>query len=203
MKRAQMTRSGDIVDVCVYCGSGTGRNPVYAQAAHTLGVTLAHAGMNLVYGGGSQGLMGLVARAARSEGAKVTGIIPRNLMARERPDSDLDELIITEDLHERKMAMFDRSDAFVALPGGLGTLEELVEQLTWGQLNLHTKPTIIVNVNDYWRPLLALFDQMRRQNFIRKGLKPHFEVVSEASDVVPLLRGIRAGQAMPEMDKFV
>jgi uncharacterized protein (TIGR00730 family) len=198
-----MSRSGKIINVCVYCGSGTGRNPVYAQAAQTLGVSLASAGMNLIYGGGSHGLMGLVARAAKSAGGKVTGIIPRDLMARERPDVTLHELIITDNLHQRKMAMFDRADAFVALPGGIGTLEELVEQLTWGQLDLHTKPTVIVNVNDYWRPLLVLLEQMRSQRFIRQGLTPRFEVVSEAADVVPLLRGVPTGYAVPEMDKFV
>ncbi len=189
--------------ICVYCGSGSGKNPRYAAAARTLGKAMAQADIRLIYGGGGNGLMGEVARSVMEHGGAVTGIIPESLVAVEKPFADLNELIVTKDLHERKMLMFTRSDAFIALPGGIGTLEELVEQLTWVQLGHHRKPVVIVNVDDYWRPFLRLLDEMRAQAFIRDGLDPAYYLIDEAEDVVPVLRGERQSDDTGELGRKV
>jgi len=170
--------------LCVYCGSGSGRNPAYVEAARTLGKSMAAAGIGLVYGGGSLGLMGEVARSVLESGGHVTGIIPEFLANRERMLTDVNELIVTADMHERKMTMFARSSGFVALPGGLGTLEELAEISTWAQLGQHAKPIILCNVQGYWDPLVTLLDHMKAERFIREGLEFNLDVVSTASDVV-------------------
>jgi uncharacterized protein (TIGR00730 family) len=172
-------------NLCVYCGSGPGRNPAYLEAARQLGQALAEDGIGLVYGGGSLGLMGEVARATLAAGGHVTGIIPEFLVTRERMLSDVNELIVTANMHERKMTMFERSDGFVALPGGIGTLEELVEITTWAQLDRHNKPIILCNINSYWDPLVTLFNHMRDENFIRPELEFKMDVVKTAADVVP------------------
>ena len=150
-----------IKTVCVYCGSGPGTNPRFVEAAITLGKTFAENGVRLVYGGGSLGLMGAVAKSMLDHGGTVTGIIPEFLTARENALARVQEMIVTPDMHERKRLMFERSDAFVALPGGIGTLEELVEQLTWQQLGRHTKPVLLANIDGFWEPLLALLAHMR------------------------------------------
>src|SRR6201985_2452496 len=155
--------------VCVYCGSGAGNNPRFIEAASAFGKLLAENGIRLVYGGGSIGLMGAGATGGLGHGAIVTGIIPECLNTRERMLSRVQELIITPDMHERKRLMFERSDAFVALPGGIGTLEELVEQLTWKQLGRHAKPVLLANIDGFWEPLLALLAHMRTTQFIRTG----------------------------------
>ncbi|MEM1161256.1 MAG: TIGR00730 family Rossman fold protein [Pseudomonadota bacterium] len=142
--------------VCLYCGSRPGDDPEFTQAAKSLGRELAARGHRLVYGAGDVGLMGEAARAAQESGGAVTGVIPQHLVDMEVGKSDLDEYIVTENMHERKMAMFNRADAVVALPGGPGTLDELIEVLTWRQLRLHAKPLIVINTNGYWNPLLAL-----------------------------------------------
>lgn len=170
---------------CVYCGSGGGRNPIYLEAARTLGRSLAESGTGLVYGGGSLGLMGEVARSVLDHGGQVTGIIPAFLTAKEKMLTDVQELVVTEDMHQRKMLMFQKSDAFVALPGGIGTLEELVEQLTWSQLGRHKKPIILANIGDFWRPFLTLLEHMKQETFIRNGLEVSFIVVDDAAKVVP------------------
>src|SRR6056297_150145 len=157
--------------VCVYCGSGPGTNPLYVDAARKIGEGIAGAGMELIYGGGSLGLMGETARATLANGGRVTGIIPSFLSEKERMLRDVDELIVVDDMHQRKMLMFDRADAFVALPGGIGTLEELVEQLTWSQLGQHGKPIVIANIAQFWSPFLALLEHMRSEQFIRAGLE--------------------------------
>ena len=172
-------------NICVYCGSGPGTDPCYVEAARTLGTGLAQAGIGLVYGGGGLGLMGETARATLEAGGRVTGIIPNFLSEKERMLKDVDELVVVEDMHQRKMMMFERASGFVALPGGIGTLEELVEIATWAQLARHNKPIIIANIKDYWRPLLNLIDHMREEKFIREGLEVHFEVVDRAEDIVP------------------
>ncbi len=176
-----------IQGVCVYCGSGKGLNPAYAVAARKLGKALADHNLRLVYGGGSLGLMGEVARATLGGGGKVTGIIPDFLGAREMMLKDVDELIVVESMHVRKQLMFDRADAFVALPGGIGTLEELVEQLTWSQLGRHTKPIVIANIEGFWDPFLKLLEHMKGDTFIRSGLDVHFNVVDRIEDVVPAI----------------
>lgn len=174
--------------VCVYCGSGFGKNPAFREAAETLGTTLARAGMALVYGGGDVGLMGTVARAVLEGGGHVTGIIPDFLQARENMLEAVHETVVVPDMHTRKRLMFERSDAFVTLPGGIGTLEELVEQLTWAQLGRHKKPVVLVSVDGFWEPLLGLFDHMRSHGFIRDGLDLSYLVAPEAGAVVPLLQ---------------
>lgn len=174
--------------VCVYCGSGFGGDPAFREAAETLGTAIAQAGMGLVYGGGDVGLMGAVARAALSAGGHVTGIIPDFLQAREHMLDAVQETVVVPDMHTRKRLMFERSDAFVTLPGGIGTLEELVEQLTWAQLGRHRKPVVLVSVADFWAPLLDLFEHMRGHGFIREGLDLSYTVARDAAAVVPLLR---------------
>ncbi|GJD33934.1 TIGR00730 family Rossman fold protein [Methylobacterium aerolatum] len=174
--------------VCVFCGSGFGKDPAFREAAQALGTALAQAGMALVYGGGDVGLMGTVARAALEAGGHVTGIIPDFLQARENMLEAVHETIVVPDMHTRKRLMFERSDAFVTLPGGIGTLEELVEQLTWAQLGRHKKPVVLVSVAEFWAPLLSLFDHMRAHGFIREGLDLSYLVAQEASAVVPMLQ---------------
>ena len=174
-----------IRSVCVYCGSGEGQDPAYAHAARVVGEALAGAGLRLVYGGGNLGLMGLVARTVIDKGGMVTGIIPQFLSERERMLHDVQEMIVTDNMHQRKMLMFDRADAFVALPGGVGTLEELVEMMTWYQLGQHTKPIVLANINGFWGPLLSLLDHMRAERFIREGFEVSYQVAETAEDVVP------------------
>jgi uncharacterized protein (TIGR00730 family) len=181
-----------IRNICVYCGSGRGKNPLFSKAAKALGRAMAEEGIGLVYGGGGNGLMGDVARSVRASGGTVTGIIPATLVARENPFTEVDEYIIVDNLHQRKMLMFERSDAFVALPGGLGTLEELVEQLTWVQLGFHEKPVILANIQNYWDKLLQLLDQMRGETFIREGLVPRYTIVDDVENIVPMLTQVRS-----------
>jgi len=178
-----------IKKVCVYCGSGPGTDPAYVAAAEALGVELARAGIGLVYGGGSLGLMGTVARSVLDSGGHVTGIIPDFLSNRERMLKDVQELIVTRDMHERKKLMFEKSDAFVALPGGIGTLEETVEMLTWSQLGQHVKPILLANVKQFWVPLVELFEHMRAQEFIRQDLMVRYLVAEQIDDIVPMLQG--------------
>ncbi|MFA5949407.1 MAG: TIGR00730 family Rossman fold protein [Hyphomicrobium sp.] len=176
-----------IRSVCVYCGSGKGNDPAYAVAARVLGHALGKNGMSLVYGGGGLGLMGEVARATLDGGGQVTGIIPEFLTEREHMLREVTDLVVTADMHERKKLMYQRSDAFVALPGGIGTLEELVEQLTWSQLGQHKKPIVVANIAGFWTPFLRLLNHMRDEAFIRAGLEVNFSVVEDANDIVPQL----------------
>ncbi len=182
-----------IRNICVYCGSGPGINPAYVSTARALGKSLAEADIGLVYGGGSLGLMGEVAKGTLAHGGRVIGIIPAFLSKKEQMLKDADELIVTENMHERKMLMFERSDAFVALPGGIGTLEELVEQLTWSQLGRHAKPIIVANIDGFWAPFLALLKHMKSEAFIRPGLELGFVVVDRAEQIVPAAISAAAG----------
>lgn len=192
LESVQERSLNNVQNICVYCGSGPGTDPRYVAAAQTLGRAIADAGLGLVYGGGSLGLMGETARATLGNGGRVTGIIPTFLSEKERMLKDVDELIVVDDMHERKMLMFKRADAFVALPGGIGTLEELVEQLTWSQLGQHGKPVVIANIADFWSPFLSLLEHMRAQKFIREGLEVNFEVVDRAEDIVPAVQRLAA-----------
>lgn len=176
-----------IKNVCVYCGSASGYDPAFSEAATQLGRNIAAAGANLVYGGGSRGLMGIVARTVAECGGGVTGIIPEFLTARESKFEEASELIVVPDMHTRKQLMFDKADAFVALPGGIGTLEELVEQLTWVQLDQHDKPVLLADVGGFWRPLLTLLEHMREHGFIRPGFEVRYSVAERMSDVMPML----------------
>ncbi len=191
----------ELNSICVYCGSGTGADPAYAAAAEALGRNMAEAGVRLVYGGGSVGLMGTLARAVLDSGGDVTGIIPHFLERRERMMTDLPELLVTEDMHERKMRMFERADAFVALPGGVGTLEELVEQMTWSQLGQHEKPVLIANIAGFWDPLLRLLQNMRAEGFIRGGMQVSYLVAEDAADIVPMLRRALAPLPAPLVEE--
>jgi uncharacterized protein (TIGR00730 family) len=171
----------------VYCGSGPGADPAFVAAARAFGKILAQNKVRLIYGGGSIGLMGAIATSVLDHGGEVTGIIPEFLRERELALQRVQEMIVTRSLHERKQIMFERADAFVALPGGIGTLEELVEQLTWAQLGRHKKPIMLANVNGFWNPLLALLDHMTELKFIRSGLSVRYLVVDRVEDILPRL----------------
>jgi uncharacterized protein (TIGR00730 family) len=192
---------GVLHSICVYCGSGLGTNPAHAEAAEILGRSMAEAGVRLVYGGGAIGLMGLLARSALDAGGEVTGIIPRFLTEREHLMPDITETIVTEDMHERKMLMFERADAFVALPGGVGTLEELVEQMTWAQLGRHEKPVLLANIDGFWDAFIRLLEQMRREEYIRREFEVSCLVAERAEDIVPMLRRAAAGRPQAELEK--
>ena len=179
--------SGGLQNICVYCGSGAGVNPAYAEGARAFGRILAASRIGLVYGGGSLGLMGELARSVLKAGGHVTGVIPGFLSEREQMLIEAQELIVVDDMHQRKQLMFSKSDAFVALPGGLGTLEEFVEQLTWSQLGRHTKPIVLANIDGYWEPLLALFKRMDREQFIRPGLELNMLLADRIEDIVPTI----------------
>ncbi|MFT6490667.1 MAG: hypothetical protein ACJAXQ_001450 [Parvibaculaceae bacterium] len=175
-------------NICVYCGSSSGENPSYMSAGTQLGEAIVEAGMGLVYGGATIGVMGAVARAVTSGKGPVIGVIPEFLFTAEIPYTDASELIVTKDMHERKQIMYDRSCAFVALPGGIGTLEELMEMMTWAQLGRHRHPIIIANIDGFWDSLLALFDHMLENGFVRPSLHQLFHVVNDAQEIVPLVR---------------
>ncbi len=154
--------------ICVYCGANSGNNTRHREAAAQLGREMATAGIELVYGGASIGLMGAVANAVLENGGMVIGVIPQFLKDREVMLTEVSELIVTADMHERKRIMFERADAFVALPGGIGTLEEVVEITTWAQLDQHTKPILIANIDGFWDPLVAQFERMDDDGFLHK-----------------------------------
>jgi len=179
-----------IRSVCVYCGSSPGRGDSYMKAGRALGRALGEAGLGLVYGGGTKGIMGAVAEATQRAGGKVTGIIPRFLMNREATQpalQQLDELFVTENMHERKHMMFEKSDAFVALPGGIGTVEEIVEIMTWAQLGHHRKPIVFANVDGFWNPMSALLDHMRAEGFIHTGHLVQPLVIDDVEAIVPAI----------------
>ncbi|HLL28929.1 MAG TPA: TIGR00730 family Rossman fold protein [Xanthobacteraceae bacterium] len=176
----------ELKNVCVYCGSSSGNNPRYLEAARMLGTALAREKIRLVYGGGGIGMMGEVARAAESEGGKVLGIIPHFLVAREHAEQGAREIVVVSDMHERKRMMFERADAFVALPGGIGTLEELVEQLAWLQLGRHKKPVLLANILGYWSPLIELLKHLGTEGYLYNG--PNYLVAERIEDVLPKLR---------------
>src|SRR5580692_2348212 len=177
-----------IRNVCVYCGSSDGADARFGEAAQELGRALAAGSVGLVYGGGGEGLMGRLAQSTLAGGGYVTGIIPSFLIRKEHPLTAVQEMVVVEDMHERKQAMFDRADAFVALPGGVGTLEELVEQMTWAQLNRHTKPILIANIRGLLPPLVAAFAHMPGGGFIREGFEARYMVAERIEEVLPMLR---------------
>jgi uncharacterized protein (TIGR00730 family) len=182
-----MRRMAEIRSVCVYCGSSAGDDPDFIVEARKLGTAIARAGIRLVYGGGGIGLMGAVAHAAMEAGGRVTGIIPEFLVAREHAFEGARELIVTHDMHERKRLLFENADAFVALPGGIGTLEELVEQLSWLQLDRHRKPVLLVNLKGFWNPFITLIEHQKARGFIPED-SFHFLVADRSEQAVPMLR---------------
>jgi hypothetical protein len=188
MRQCENSLMKNPLSICVYCGSGFGTDPAFKIAANELGKSMAEAGARLVYGGGNVGLMGAVAKSVKDHGGTVTGIIPQFLKSREIMFEEADENIVVDDMHTRKRLMFEKSDAFVALPGGVGTLEELVEQLTWAQLGRHTKPIVIADIKGFWRPLITLMAHMRNFEFIRPGLEVSYIVAERAEDIVPMIK---------------
>src|SRR6478672_7620119 len=188
MNQVVRTEASAIRNVCVYCGSADAVDPAYVAAAAQLGELLAEAGMRLVYGGGSNGLMGAVAHAVIDNGGSVTGIIPEFLKNRELMLKSAQDLVVVPDMHTRKRLMFERADAFIALPGGIGTLEELVEQMTWAQLGRHTKPILLADINGFWRPLLSLLAHMRESGFLRPGLEVRYLVAERIEDAIEMIR---------------
>lgn len=174
--------------VCVYCGSRTGRNPAYAREARALGEALGRAGYALVYGAGDSGMMGEAARAAQAAGARITGFIPRHLVALEAGKQDLHAVIVTETMHERKKLMLANSEAVIALPGGPGTLDELIEVLTWRHLGLHEKPTFLLNPEGYWDPLLRLMEHMVAEEFVGRHFLDYLSVAASVGEMMPALR---------------
>lgn len=194
-----MPSMSTIRNICVYCGSGSGTDPAFAAAARRFGKILAESRVRLVYGGGSLGMMGALATSVLDHGGEVTGVIPEFLTERERKLTRAQEVIVTRDMHERKRIMFERADAFTALPGGIGTLEELVEIMTWAQLGRHRKPIIIANVEAFWDPLCALFEHMKALEFIRQELWVEPIVVDRVEDILPRAR--KAAAPVPEAAK--
>ena len=188
-----------IAKICVYCGSGPGTDPAFVQAARAFGAILAQNGIGLVYGGGNVGIMGELANAVLAHNGQVTGIIPDFLVAREHAKRGAHGLIVTRDMHERKRKMFELADAFVALPGGVGTLEEIVEQMTWAQLGRHKKPILLASIEGFWQPLCALLDHMKALEFIRGELSFDLLVAEKVDDILPMLQ--KAAQALPEAAK--
>jgi uncharacterized protein (TIGR00730 family) len=190
-----------IRSVCVYCGSGPGTDPAYVEAAERFGRELARNDIRLIYGGGRVGIMGAVSRAVLDNGGKVTGIIPEFLMAREhaRTGAEGNGLVVTRDMHERKRKMFELADAFVAMPGGVGTLEEIVEQITWAQLGRHRKPVLLASIKGFWDPLCALFEHMKTLEFIRQGLDFDLLIANKVDDILPMLE--KAAASVSEEEK--
>lgn len=203
MPHAPMTtdtkpKASPIRQICVYCGSSPGTDPAFIAAAQAFGRVLAENDIGLVYGGGSDGLMGAVANAVRDHDGHVVGIIPEFLKAREHMFKRAQEIVVTKDMHERKRVMFERADGFVALPGGIGTLEELVEQLTWAQLGRHRKPIVIANIKGFWTAFLEVIGHMTDLGFIHSGALLNYHVVERVEDILPILLGATAGETDKE-----
>jgi hypothetical protein len=188
-----------IKSLCVYCGSNSGSRPAYGDAARSLGNLLARRGIRLVYGGGRVGLMGIIADAVLAGGGEVIGVIPESLFAKEVAHLGLRDLRVVPSMHERKAIMADLADAFVALPGGFGTLEEFAEILTWAQLGLHRKPHGLLNIANFYDPLLAFFDHAVAENFIRQA---HRDLVIADTDPARLLDSL-ATVHPPNLDKWI
>jgi len=176
--------------ICLYCGSSRGDDPRQAAEAEAIGAGIAERGWRLVYGAGDLGLMGIAARAAQARGGRVFGVIPRHLLELEVAKSDLDTLVLTETMHERKKLMLGNAAAVVALAGGIGTLDELIEVLTWRQLGLHAKPVLLVNAGGYWNPLLALFDHMQASGYLGGSYREGLTVVPSAAEALDTLSGL-------------
>lgn len=183
--------STPIQSICVYCGSRPGRDSSYMAAGRELGKSIAENGLRLIYGGGTKGIMGAVASGVLSHGGQVTGIIPEFLVDMEATRhslGQLDELIITSDMHERKHGMFERADAFVALPGGIGTLEEIVEIMTWAQLGRHEKPMVFANINGFWDPMMELIRHITEEGFVHTAHRVQPLLIDKVADIIPAIR---------------
>ena len=184
--------------LCVYCGAASGANPAYAQAARTLGKTMGERGIGMVYGGGRAGLMGEVAEAALAAGARVVGVIPQSLMERELGHPGLSELHVVQTMHERKRLMAERSDTFLALPGGIGTMEELFEVWTWRQLGYHDKPVGLLNTGGYYDRLLAFVADMADAGFVQPEQRALLQVDAQPQALLQRLGRLAAGATAPD-----
>lgn len=186
------------LSLCVYCGSRTGTDSVYARAADRIGTLIGRLGWQLVYGGGRAGLMGHVADAALAAGARVVGVIPHSLMARELGHPRLDELHVVDNMHQRKHMMAERSDAFLALPGGIGTFEELFEVWTWRQLGYHDKPVGLLNVEGYYDALVQFIAHTQQRGFISQAQLDLLEVGSEPEALLQKLADLGRQATQPD-----
>jgi len=180
--------------ICVYCGSRPGRNSHFKTIAKNFGEILAHNKIRLVYGGGNVGLMGVLANTVIKQGGEVTGIIPHHLNEAEEGWKEATDFFVVDNMHDRKRMMFDHSDAFVTLPGSIGTLDETIEVITWKQLGLHNKPIVLINKDNYWTPLLALIQNFIQEEFTSTATLDLFHVVKSEEDVIPYLK------SLPEID---
>jgi uncharacterized protein (TIGR00730 family) len=179
-----------IASICVYCGSSPGRNPVYYDSARRFGAEIARHGLRLTYGGGTKGIMGAVAEGALENGGGALGIIPQFLIGKERAERSPNPrmaLIVTKDMHERKHLLFENAEAFVALPGGIGTVEEIVEVMTWAQLGHHRKPMVFANIFGFWDPMLAMLAHMRDEGFIHTGRLVQPLVIADVEEIIPAI----------------
>ena len=188
--------------ICVYCGSRTGTDPLLRDAAETFGRLIAQAGVKLVYGGGRVGLMGVMADAALAAGGKVVGIIPEHLNSIEIGHQNVTELHVVQSMHERKNLMFELSDAFVILPGGIGTLDDASGIITWRQLHLHDKPVILVDCAGYWQPFLDMIDHIITRGFAAPSIRKLFDVVNRVEDVIPALKAAPAPREPQHAERF-
>jgi uncharacterized protein (TIGR00730 family) len=186
------SKSSHLRSLCVFCGSSFGHDPKWQAAARRLGSGMAEAGITLIYGGSHSGLMGQVAEMALKGGGRVEGVIPRHLLPGEDPFDEITELTIVDDMHTRKRLMFDKADAFCVLPGGLGTLDETFEILTWKQLGLHDKKVLLVDLDGYWQPWLALLDNIVKKGFAKPEVHRFYEVVDSIEAVLEAVRALRA-----------
>jgi uncharacterized protein (TIGR00730 family) len=191
---------GSFSALCVFCGANPGNNHLYLEAAAALGQTLGEQGLGLIYGGGSVGLMGAVARAALAHGSRVVGVIPESLTTKELMGQPIGELLVVNTMHERKAKMAALSDGFIGMPGGFGTLEELFESITWGQLGIHTKPVGLLNVNGYFEPLIRLIDHGVSEGFIRSH---HRDLVLMADTPQALLAKLAAYEPPPGLVRWL
>jgi uncharacterized protein (TIGR00730 family) len=194
--------SGDIDSVCVYCGSSNAADPAWLEAAARLGAALAAEGLRLVYGGGGVGLMGACARAAHAAGGRVLGVMPSFLEGREVVLDEVETEIVTS-MHERKIRMFEAADAFVVLPGAIGTLEEAVELLSWRRLGLHAKPIVFYDPGGFWRPLFTLFEQFIADRLVPAEFRACWEVVDRVEDIIPALRAMPPGPNIARVMRVV
>jgi uncharacterized protein (TIGR00730 family) len=175
--------------VCVYCASSDAADPAFLAAASDLGATLAREGLRLVYGGGGVGLMGACAKAAHAGGGRVLGVIPHFLTSHERPLTTV-ETVVVDSMHQRKMMMFEAADAFAILPGAIGTLEEVIELLSWRRLGLHAKPIVFLDIHGFWQPLFSLFDHILEQKLIPPEFRDTWRSVERVEDILPMLRSM-------------
>lgn len=187
--------------ICLYCGSSNDAPPAHKALAASFGRLLAEAGITLVYGGGRVGLMGAAADAALAAGGRVIGIIPSFLLRREVGYEGLTELVVTESMHDRKRLMAERSEAFCVLPGGLGTLDETFEILTWAQLGLHGKPVVLVNEDGFWDPLLTLLDQLTAHRYVRRSDRGLLQLAPSLEALLPILEGLPGDRREAQLER--